>query len=198
MTSTAGVQQAHIKTAEYLQQQQQQQEGRGLEYIILRQGIYAESWWLYAGFQPQRFKTGDIDPITFVIPDDGPIAWVSWDDLAEGTAKILARIVSGDRTWIGKTLNLTGSKTYTLKQVAGLLQEHVGRAVYVDVVGREEARKVHSGNAAREAWVVESWSGWFEAIREGECSVVDPLLEEVLGREVRCLEELAGELFEPV
>ena len=43
MESIAGVQQAHLKTIDYLMQ-------TGLQYVIFMEGIYAESWWLYAGF----------------------------------------------------------------------------------------------------------------------------------------------------
>jgi uncharacterized protein YbjT (DUF2867 family) len=69
MESEAGVQQAHIKTIEYLAQS-------GLQYLILREGIYAESWWLYAGWQPQTFQIGDTTELDWVIPNDGPVAWV--------------------------------------------------------------------------------------------------------------------------
>lgn len=190
MKSIAGVQQAHIKTVEYLQQS-------GLEYIVVREGIYAESWWLYAGFQPKPLKKGDTDPITFVIPDDGPVAWVSWDDLGEGTAQILARVAKGNREWIGKTLNLTGPKTYTLKDIASLVEKYSGRTVHVDLVGRDEAKRYHLKDGQKEEWLVDSWSGWFEALKNGECAVVDPLLENILERKVDGMEELAKELFSP-
>lgn len=190
MISKAGVQQAHIKTVEYLQQS-------GLEYVVLREGIYTESWWLYAGFQPRQLKKGDTDPITFVIPDDGPVAWVSWDDLGQGTAKILARIAMGEREWIGQTLNLTGPRTTSLKDVSRLVEKHTGRKVEVKLVGEDEAKKYHLADGKKEEWLVSSWVGWFEAIKDGECAVVDPLLRDLLGRDVDGMEESAEELFSP-
>lgn len=190
MKSVAGVQQAHIKTVEYLQQS-------GLEYVVLREGIYAESWWLYAGFQSQQLKKGDTDPITFVIPSDGPVAWVSWDDLGEGTAKILTRLASGEREWIGRTLDLTGPRTNTITDIARLLEEYTGRTVDVKLVGAEDAKRYHLEDGKKEDWLVSSWVGWFEGIKEGECAVVDPLLGEVLGREVGGMGECAGALFTP-
>lgn len=190
MKSKAGVQQAHIKTVEYLQQS-------SLEYIVLREGIYSESWWLYAGFQPNPLQKGDTEPITFVIPEDGPVAWVSWDDLGEGTAKILARVATGDREWIGRTLNLTGPRTYTLKDISKLMEKYTGRQVDVKLVGREEAKKYHLQDGKKEEWLVDSWSGWFEAIKDGECAVVDPLLRDLLGREVGGMDGSAKELFTP-
>lgn len=190
MKSKAGVQQAHIKTVEYLQQS-------GLEYVVIREGIYTESWWLYAGFQPRQLNKDDTEPITFVIPDDGPVAWVSWDDLGEGTAKILARLAKGEREWIGQTLNLTGPRTTTLHDVSRLLEKYTGRKVDVKLVGQDEAKRYHLEDGKKEEWLVSSWVGWFEAIKDGECAVVDPMLRDLLGREVNGMEESAEEFFSP-
>ena len=127
-SSVAVVQQAHIRTIAYLQQS-------GLKYVIVREGIYAESWWLYAGFQPREGypaprsgsngvaldghdeglkEQGDKGVIEWVIPADGPVAWVSWTELAEATALILAEY----EKYIGQTLNLTGCETKTITQLA--------------------------------------------------------------------------------
>ena len=46
------MQQAHIKIIDYLAE-------RDLNNVLVRGGIYAESWWLIAGFQPQMFEQGD-------------------------------------------------------------------------------------------------------------------------------------------
>lgn len=186
MESVAGVQQAHIKTVEYLQ-------STGLEYVVVREGIYAESWWLYAGFLQQPLPEGDV---TFVIPADGPIAWVSWDDLGEGTAKILAELVHGNRRWIGQTLNLTGPRSTTISDVGRLLEETSGRKVEVKVVGKEEAKKYHLKDGKKEEWLVDSWIGWFDGIATGECEVVDILLEKLIGRAPKGIEECAKELFQ--
>lgn len=190
MQSVAGVQQAHIKTVNYLSQS-------GMEYVVLREGIYAESWWLYAGFQPQPLPKGEKEKIEFVIPDDGPVAWVSWDDLGEGTAKILAQLAKGEKKWIGQTLNLTGSETATLKDVARLVEKYSGREVEVKLVGKENAKEYHLKDGEKEEWLVSSWVGWFDGIREGECQVVDPLLQEVLGRQPKGVSECAQALFTP-
>jgi len=190
MQSVAGVQQAHIKTVDYLNQS-------GMEYVVLREGIYAESWWLYAGFQPYPLPQGEKGKIEFVIPDDGPVAWVSWDDLGEGTAKILGQLASGDRKWIGQTLNLTGPGTSTLQDVARLVEEHSGRKAEVKLAGKEKAKEHHLQDGQKEEWLVSSWVGWFDGIRDGECEVVDPLLGELLGRQPRGIKDCAKELFTP-
>lgn len=190
MQSVAGVQQAHIKTIDYLSQSD-------IEYVVLREGIYAESWWLYAGFQPHSLAKGEKGRIEFVIPNDGPVAWISWDDLGEGTVRILAKLLRGEREWIGQTLNLTGPRTASLRDVARLVEKYSGREVDVRTVGEEQAKQYHLRDGTKETWLVESWVGWFDGIRNGECEVVDPLLEEILGRERKGIEECAKELFTP-
>ncbi|OAL37785.1 hypothetical protein AYO20_02962 [Fonsecaea nubica] len=190
LDSIAGVQQAHIKTIEYLTHS-------GLQYVIVREGIYAESWWLYAGFQPQKFKKGDAGEIRFVIPNDGPVAWVTWDDLGEATAKILQNY----EKYLGQTLSLTGPRATSISDVAKLVEEHTGRQVKVDIVGREEAERYHKVEKKSvpedNFWVVESWSGWHDGIAKGETATVDPMIGEILGRPPRGIEEMASRLFTP-
>ena len=186
---TAGVQQAHIKTIEYLQQS-------GLKYVVVREGIYAESWWLYAGFQPQAFKAGDTSELTWVFPQDGPFAWVTWDDLGPGTANIVANY----KQYIGQTLRLTGPRTTTLAQVAKLVEQQTGRKVNLKPVGKVEAARDHKekGSVPESMfWMVDSWSGWHEGVANGEAAVVDPLLGQLLGRQPRGMKEMADVLFKP-
>lgn len=191
MQSVAGVQQAHIKTIDYLSQS-------GLQYVVIREGIYAESWWLYAGYQPKQFSKADKSGLSFVIPNDGPVAWVTWDDLGEGTAKILADY----QRYIGQTLRLTGPRATTIKDVAKLVERYTERKVDVQVVGKEEAERYHKFEKKSlpedSFWVLESWAGWHDGLAQGEAAIVDPLLETLLGRQPRGIEELAETLFTPV
>lgn len=190
MKSVAGVQQAHIKTVEYLQTS-------GLDYVVIREGIYTESWWLYAGFQKHPLSKEDTDDINFVIPDDGPIGWVSWDDLAEGTARILSTIAQGQgQSWINQSLSLTGPRTTTISAIANLVEKYSGHKVSVNLVGSQKAFEYHRRD--KEDWLIESWSGWYEGIKVGECAVLDPLLEDLLQRKPKGIEECAQTLFTPV
>ncbi|EXJ80506.1 hypothetical protein A1O1_08651 [Capronia coronata CBS 617.96] len=194
MQSEAGVQKAHIKTVDYLRQSQQ--SGR-LQYVVVREGIYAESWWLYAGYQPRKYRRGDSSEIRFVIPNDGPVAWVSWDDLGEATARILQQYPR----YLGQTLNLTGPRTATLTDVAKLVERYTGRKVTVEIVGRDEAERYHKYEKKSlpedSFWAIESWAGWHDAIAKGETATVDPLIGEMLGRQPRGMEEMAETLFTP-
>jgi len=191
LQSVAGVQEAHIKTIEYLSQS-------GLPHVIIREGIYAESWWLYAGYQSQKFAKGEQSDLRFVIPNDGPVAWVSWDDLGEGTARILANY----QRYIGQTLRLTGPKAITISDVASIVEKYSGRKVEVVLVGNEEAERYHKFEKKslpeQSFWIIESWVGWYDALAKGETATVDPFLETLLGRKPRGMEETAGTLFTPV
>lgn len=190
MESVAGVQQAHIRTVDYLR------EHSKLDYVIIREGLYAESWWLYAGFQPMQISKGSED-LDFVVPADGPTAWVSWDDLGEGTARILADY----RKYMGKTLNLTGSYTSTIADIASLVEKNTGRKVNLKIVGPEEAKRYHLERKSvpeEASWQVESWSNWHEGIKAGETAIVDPLLEKLIGRKPKGMKECAKDLFHPV
>ena len=71
---------AHWDTEKYLKQS-------GLTYTIIREGIYSESYPLYFGFwNPSR---GSEVKVPY---GDGGIAWVSREDLGEGTARVLASV----------------------------------------------------------------------------------------------------------
>ena len=195
LRSTAGVHQGHIKTIEYLQQEK---EKSGLEYVVIREGIYTESWWLYAGYQPQGgFKTaeGDSSEIDIVIPDDGPVAWVSWDDLGLGTAKILASY----EEYLGQVnVRLTGAYTTTLAETAKLVEIETGRKVNVKIVGKEESIRYHEAKKSMpedKFWIIHNWAGWYGALRSGEVAVIDPLLERLIGRKPKGILEMAQEMF---
>ena len=137
----AGVQQAHIKTVEYLR-------STGMDHVVIREGIYAESWWLYAGFQPMSFSKDDSSELTWVFPEDGPFAWVTWDDLGPGTAKVLASY----QQYIGQTLRLTGPRATMLADVAKLVEAQTGRKSDFEGSGQGRGGTVsqEAGERARE------------------------------------------------
>ncbi len=81
--SVAAVMRAHIDTERYLKES-------GLTYTVLREGIYSESYPLYFGFfDPAEGKEEIVVPHS-----DGPIAWVTREDLGEGTANIMVQVGS--------------------------------------------------------------------------------------------------------
>jgi len=150
------------------------------------------------GYQRQSgFKTTEQDSseIDVVIPDDGPVAWVSWDDLGLGTAKILASY----EEYLGQVnVRLTGAYTTTLIEAAKLVEKETGRKVNMKIVGKEEAIKYHEAKRSvpeEKFWTIHNWAGWYEAIRNGETAVIDPLLERLIGRKRKGMVEMAQEMF---
>lgn len=84
--TTAVVAHAHIATAKLLRE-------CGLEYTILREAPYAETWNLYAGLLPSKVlkTTGDVD---MVVPSDVSARFCAREDLGEASAKVLEKIWS--------------------------------------------------------------------------------------------------------
>ncbi|WP_256009417.1 NmrA family NAD(P)-binding protein [Desertivirga xinjiangensis] len=158
MESVIGIQQGHLQTMKYLL-------SSGLEHIIIRQGIYAQAWTPYAGIR----STGD--PMEWVIPNDGAIAWTDLDELGEGNALILADY----RKYINQTLRLTGPRATAISTIAQIIERKLGRKVNL----------YFTGNHARDGW-----GRIYEGLANGEGKVVDPLLAQLLGRPAKGIEEV--------
>ncbi|OAP55512.1 hypothetical protein AYL99_10485 [Fonsecaea erecta] len=196
LDSVIGIQQGHILTAKYLAAQR---AAGGIDYVIVREGLYAHVWNFYAGPPTSNvFRKGDTAPIEWVVPNDSSIAWTDIDDLAEGNALILANYTK----YLGQTLRLTGPRATPVSEIAKLAERRLGgRKVNLRFVGKDAAvryhKEHHSVPPERMGWLEDNWAGWFEGLARGEGEVVDPLLGQLLGRPVRGIEEMADEFFTP-
>ncbi|ETI20135.1 hypothetical protein G647_08169 [Cladophialophora carrionii CBS 160.54] len=199
LDSVIGIQQGHVHTVKYLMHQQ-----CGMDYIVLREGLYAQIWGYYADFRygmwkkgQVLFKKGDTAPLEWVIPNDAAIAWVDIDDLAEGNALILADYTR----YVNQTLRLTGPRATSIGEIAKLVEERTGRKVDLRLVGRDEAVKWHKDHHTVPPesfdWLENNWGGWWEGLARGEGEVVDPILSRVLGRQAKGLVEIADEMLTP-
>ena len=83
-TSKAEVMQSHIQSIEYL-------KASGMTWTVVREGIYAEIWNHFSGMV---HVDDTMEPIDMVVAGDGPVAWTGRQELAEGTAAIVANAVS--------------------------------------------------------------------------------------------------------
>jgi uncharacterized protein YbjT (DUF2867 family) len=174
--SIAYVMKAHLDTEAYLR-------ASSLRYTILGDGVYAEAWATYLG----DLSNGEV-----AIPADGPISWVSRADLAEGIARLL---VEGGHA--GEKLRLTGPAALDIAAVTEIASRILGRHVGLRVVGVEEyvAREVAAGKSESFA---RQWATTYAAMARGEFAAVDPLLEKLLGRPRRTMEELLPPLLRQV
>ncbi|WP_116105606.1 NAD(P)H-binding protein [Lewinella sp. IMCC34191] len=138
-------------------------------FTALRHGFYAESALHMVG---SGLRKGELR-----VPEDGPISWTARADLAAADAAILAQAGRID----GISPPLTGTKAYTMADLARLASEESGRDIrHVTVTDEEwlaatEARGVPTVYARM-------LLGTFLAARRGDFNVVDPSLANLIGR----------------
>lgn len=160
----------HAATEEMLRQS-------GLAWTALRHGFYAESGIAFMG---DALETGVLKA-----PADGKVSWTAHADLAEVDAIILA----DEGRYDGPTPPLTGSQSLDLADLANIASElraqPVHRQIFPDADLR--AQMVARGMPERYADVA---LGFYLASRYGEFTVVNPTLEQLLGRSVISMRDL--------
>lgn len=199
--SVAQVMQAHLKTEAYLAELAQ--SGKIL-YTAIREGLYNESYPLYlSGYDIQN----PADEVK--IPHDGGgkgVAWASTDNLGEATAKLVAKVAGGDKSWAERVTNnmilLSGPKSYTLADTLAIISRKVGKDIKIKQVSVEEfssqphllkAMEFYSRNdddpvAGAKDWT-RRWANAYDAIQRGETTVTSNALEELLERKPISFEE---------
>lgn len=173
--SQAAVMQAHIETERYLRES-------GLTYTIIREGIYSESWPLYFGYWKPTRPGNEV-----LIPHgDGGIAWVCRDDLGEGTARLMVA-----DTHKNEIVKFTGSRAMTFSELAELISSLLKLSPPLKVKFVSEDEYVASNEGAEE--LLRKWSTTYPALVRGELAVVDSLLREILGRDLKPFEDTLKE-----
>jgi uncharacterized protein YbjT (DUF2867 family) len=186
--SKAGVMRAHIRTEAYLHELE---KANKVKITIIREGLYNESWPLYFGYY---FGLKDETRKEVRVAGDGPVSWTSIPDMAFGTAKVLA---APSEEWSGKTFYLSQKKTWTLQQIAEIVGKVRGEDVGLKVVSRMEYEDFYAERGTERA-SVEWWSSSYDALKDRECAIDDPTLENLLkeaGRSPKPLEETIEEMF---
>lgn len=183
--TVAYVMKAHIATEAYLDEVAKENKNR-FTYTAIREGIYSESFPIYtAWFDPKN----PADEITIPHDGSGPgVAWVKRDELGEATAKLIAQYAKNPEAfpYLNKTILLSGARVLTLAETVEILGRIVGKPLRIRQISVDEYtalpqigdRHTYKGvNLSRE------WTTAWEGIRRGETAVVDPLLQQILGRE---------------
>ena len=169
--SRAGVMRAHIRTEEYLEDLQK----RGVvDYTVIREGLYNESWPLYFGYY---YGLGEEKRKKVVVAGDGRVSWTAIKDMGFATAKVLA---GEPGRWLGKTFYLSQKETRSLGDIARLVGEIRGEEVKLQVVERKEYEDYYVQEMGMERAAVEWWSSTYEALEQGECAIEDDTLEGIL------------------
>ncbi|PSR81630.1 hypothetical protein PHLCEN_2v6312 [Hermanssonia centrifuga] len=175
--SSAAVMQAHIDTEAYLR-------SSGLTYTIIREGIYSESFPLYFGYWSPSREGNEV-----LIPQgDGGIAWVCREDLGEGTAKLMVA-----DTHKNETILFSGSHALTLGGLAALISTILGRDPPLRV--KEVSVDAYVANNQGSEELLRKWATTYPALARGELAVVDPLLREILGRDLTPFEDTLREVL---
>jgi uncharacterized protein YbjT (DUF2867 family) len=187
--SKAGVMRAHIRTEAYLRELEEQGKVR---VTVIREGLYNESWPLYFGYY---FGLKEESRKEVRVAGDGRISWTSIADMAFGTAKVLSE---ESEKWMGKTFYLSQKKSWTLKDIAGIVSKVRREEVNLEVVSRKEYEDFYVNEKGMEKASVEWWSSTYDALKDGECEIDDPTLEGILkdaGRQPKPLEETIEEML---
>lgn len=180
--SKAGVMRAHIRTEKYLHELAEQGQ---VQFTILREGLYNESWPLYFGYY---FGLKEETRRKVVVAGDGPISWTAIADMALATARIVAAPASD---WAGKTVYLSQRETLSLENIARIVSRLRGEDVGLKVVSRKEYEDYYVSEKGMERASVEWWSSTYDAVADGECDITDDTLENILkelGRKPKPLE----------
>jgi uncharacterized protein YbjT (DUF2867 family) len=187
--SKAGVMRAHIRTEAYLRELEEQGKVR---VTVIREGLYNESWPLYFGYY---FGLKEESRKEVRVAGDGRISWTSIADMAFGTAKVLSE---ESEKWMGKTFYLSQKKSWTLKDIAGIVSKVRREEINLEVVSRKEYEDFYVNEKGMEKASVEWWSSTYDALKDGECEIDDPTLEGILkdaGRQPKPLEETIEEML---
>lgn len=208
-STDALVMRAHLDTEAYLQELGRTR-APDFTFTILREGLYHESFPIYTSFfRPQeiidavtgennrRRNGGGHGEVEIKIPHDGSapgVAWANRDELGEASAKIVNLYMHNPLGYpfTNSTLLLSGPKVLTLNEVVAILErlirERTDRDISIKIkpVSVEEYANqphvpplltYHGVDLSRE------WATAWQAIRNGECAVVSPVLKEILGWE---------------
>ncbi|GAP87934.2 putative NAD -binding protein [Rosellinia necatrix] len=193
--SRAGVMRAHLRTEAYLRAVAA--ADHGVKVVVLREGLYAESWPLYLGYFDNDAVVGDGDgegegegegDVVVPLAGDGKICWTAIRDLGVASALVLAD-ADAESEFDGRIVYLATrpATAKTVAEIARLVAAAGGggggaRDVRVEVVGRREHERYYVAERGLPRPAVEWWAGTYEALEAGECLVDDPTLETLLGR----------------
>lgn len=164
----------HLDTETYLAES-------GLAHTILRNGHYMENLPMFLG---ASIATGDL-----ALPPDGPTAWVSRADLAEGIARLM---LGGGHE--GETLLLTGPTALDFREIAEIASRIIERPITRRVIDNQTyLDRLVAGGIPKA--VARSLVSGFASRAAGELSDVDLTLKETVSRPLRTIAEVLPSLL---
>jgi uncharacterized protein YbjT (DUF2867 family) len=180
--SKAYVMQAHLRTEAWLRDLVQSRPG--LSFTSIREGIYTETYTMYTSFVDIT-KPGQEIKIPHSGEGDG-IAFAKIDELGEASAALVRGVVDSpnNRRYTNSIVVLTGPKDYSFREVADILSRIAGHDIEIQQVTAEEHSKLTAvvKVMGQDQGTATAWTTVFDAVQEGETSVVNGELERLLGR----------------
>ncbi|EMC95120.1 hypothetical protein BAUCODRAFT_526772 [Baudoinia panamericana UAMH 10762] len=166
--SKSRVMKAHERSEEWLHN-----HAGSMQYTIIREGLYNESWPLYLG----HYNLPNDDRTEVPVAGDSKISWTSIADLGLANAIILA---APSEEWAGKTFYLSQQKAHSLQDVAAMVSTAKGKEVKLKVVTKDEHVEYYVQQRQMPRPMVEWWADSYLALQDNECLIEDPTLEQLL------------------
>ena len=96
--------------------------------------------------------------------------------------------------YANQTIRFTGSKIWTLSELAELITRmlKLDPPLKISIVSLEEYKNNNKGGED----LLTKWATTFTALQSGELAVVDPLLKEILGRDLKPFEETVKDMLD--
>jgi len=153
----------------------------GAAYTVLRNGQYIENLPTFLG---ASIFTGDL-----ALPPDGPTAWVSRIDLAEGIARLLLMDVPPF-----ESVSLTGPEALDFAAIAAIAGRALGRNITRRTIQGRDFSAVLAGHGMTQE-LAQSLASGFASRAAGELAEIDPALQLLLGRPLRRVADVLPELL---
>ncbi|KAL7265820.1 hypothetical protein RUND412_011653 [Rhizina undulata] len=174
--SDSDVQASHLYTEDYLKKS-------GVEYTIIREGIYTEAFPLFLNWEPTTKKIH--------LPGDGPIAFAARTELAEANARLLL-----GESHKNSTALLSGPEAITLREIAELISETLNLQPPIEFkIIPEEEYIQELVRAGKEEWFARKWVTTYVGLERGDGGFVTGVLEELLGRKPKGAREYIAQLL---
>lgn len=161
-------------------------QASALNYTFLRDNFYSE---LLA-------QLADENGLIAGPAGSGRVAGVSQRDVAEGAARLIAAIATGDKRHDRQTYNFTGGEALSLAEVAEIMTRVSGRPY------RYENQTLAEAYASRRraypetpGWQLDAWVSTYTAIGRGELAAISPDLPRLLGRPPRTFAAVVEDIY---
>jgi len=188
--SKAGVMQAHIRTEAYLKKIK---EEKGVDFTVLREGLYNESWPLYFGHYDVKNDERTVVPVG----GDSKISWTSIADLGLANALV---IMGPSEEWVGKTVYLCNTKEpRTISEIAAMVSKAKGKDIQLRVVSRKEHEQYYVQERSMDKPMIEWWASTYDALRDEECLIKDDTFDKLFaskGRTPKRVEDTVSEMIQ--